>query len=183
MGCAYVRIYSGFGAIIGYMANCTKIPQRYPVKMMKSAKILPLSALAVAFCLYSVGGGALREALAQSDNSAEEVANEIPLRIEVPKRAPDAESEARRSAYAGCTDWATATLESERQIESDRGLGSILGADYQAFHDTGLGGDPNSRGQNVYEERWIRMIDRCMRDRDSEIRAREQLGAEEAGGG
>ena len=95
---------------------------------------------------------------AASDSDTENA----PLRIEVPLEAPDAESQARRSAYKGCYDWATALLESQRQVDSDRGLGSLLGSDYQEFH------SPASNQSNSFELRRVRMVERCMRERQAE---------------
>ena len=132
-----------------------------------------LLAVAVSLGLAQLGGpqfALTQSALAQ--NSADGTAGTVaasdsdtenaPLRIEVPLEAPDAESQARRSAYKGCYDWATALLESQRQVDSDRGLGSLLGSDYQEFH------SPASNQSNSFELRRVRMVERCMRERQAE---------------
>ncbi len=132
-----------------------------------------LLAVAVSLGLAQLGGAQFaltQSALAQSsaDGTAGTVATSdsdtenAPLRIEVPLEAPDAESQARRSAYKGCYDWATALLESQRQVDSDRGLGSLLGSDYQEFH------SPASNQSNSFELRRVRMVERCMRERQAE---------------
>ena len=114
-----------------------------------------MTAIAVAGLVFVA---VAQPAHAQSDTET----TGVPLRIEVPLEAPSVEAEARRSAYKGCYDWASATLESQRQVDSDRGLGSLLGSDYQEFHSV------RSEFGTSYEEVRLRMIDRCMREKQAE---------------
>ena len=133
-----------------------------------------LLAVAVSLGLAQLGGAqfdgpqfaltqsALAQSSADGTAASDSDTENAPLRIEVPLEAPDAESQARRSAYKGCYDWATALLESQRQVDSDRGLGSLLGSDYQEFH------SPASNQSNSFELRRVRMVERCMRERQAE---------------
>ena len=139
-----------------------------------------LLAVVVSLGLAQLGGAQFaltQSALAQTsaDGTADTAtgsdsdSESAPLRIEVPLEAPSAESEARRSAYKGCYDWATALLESQWQVDSDRGLGSLLGSDYQEFHSDyySLHATTSNQG-DAFELRRVRMVERCMRERQAE---------------
>ena len=102
-------------------------------------------------------------AFAPAAEAQETQQEEAPLRIEVPREAPDEATRLRRAAVRDCYQWAEALLERNDQAESDRGLSSLLGHDYVRARE-----EDDTIGAWRFERRRERLMSECLARYDRE---------------